>query len=123
MDILQINPDLLKTDLTFQKMAENGFNDVNKLFILILDKIIFLENYYLNKIKFKFEKWQQILQINIIQYLLNLPTSLKYKDIKSYKDMFNQVKKLFLKENEVKNNKIIVGKLFLLSYNFYYSFL
>uniref|UniRef100_A0A915P362 Uncharacterized protein n=1 Tax=Meloidogyne floridensis TaxID=298350 RepID=A0A915P362_9BILA len=81
MDILQINPDLLKTDLTFQKMAENGFNDVNKLFILILDKIIFLENYYLNKIEFKFEKWQQILQINIIQHLLNLPTSLKYKDI------------------------------------------
>nr|CAD2149357.1 unnamed protein product [Meloidogyne enterolobii] len=67
-----------------------------------------MENYYLNKKEFKFEKWQQILQINIIQYLLNLPTFLQNKDIKTYKDWFDRVKKLFLKENEVKNNKMIV---------------
>uniref|UniRef100_A0A1I8BIW0 Uncharacterized protein n=1 Tax=Meloidogyne hapla TaxID=6305 RepID=A0A1I8BIW0_MELHA len=75
-DIRKTSTELIQTDFDFNNQSRGGFNNFDDLINLIDSKINFMNNYYTKrneKRDFIFEDWQQLGQIYIIEYLINLP--------------------------------------------------
>ena len=89
---------MIQTDLNFQNLAQQGFDNLNNLGSLIDDKIKFFNDYSNREIdesKLLFEGWHHLSQIYILEYLMNLPSfsqhfQSKQESLKKIKENYNQ---------------------------------